>query len=122
MSGSHQSFTRQHPNTPHNAQACHLLHYYTTKLFCLYNFLAIFLLSSVPNQFNLILSSHSCNFLSGYTILCLPLLFSVHNRPFKKTQINSCNYEGVPEGTPEGGGVYLTVYPELSPNTDIMSF
>ena len=22
-----------------------------------------------------------------------------------------------PEGTPEGGGVYLTVYPELSPNT-----
>ena len=27
-----------------------------------------------------------------------------------------------PEGTPEGGGVYLTVYPELSPNTDIISF
>ena len=26
-----------------------------------------------------------------------------------------------PEGTPEGGGVYLTVYPELSPNTDIIS-
>ena len=26
--------------------------------------------------------------------------------------------EGVPEGTPEGEGVYLTVYPELSPNTD----
>ena len=23
---------------------------------------------------------------------------------------------------PEGGGVYLTVYPELSPNTDIISF
>jgi hypothetical protein len=28
--------------------------------------------------------------------------------------------EGVPEGTPEGGGVYLTVCPELSPNTDII--
>ena len=27
-----------------------------------------------------------------------------------------------PEGTPEGGGVYLTVYPEPSPNTDILSF
>ena len=26
-----------------------------------------------------------------------------------------------PEGTPEGGVVYLTVYPELSPNTDIIS-
>ena len=34
--------------------------------------------------------------------------------------------EGVPEGeargTPEGKGLYLTVYPELSPNTDIISF
>ena len=30
--------------------------------------------------------------------------------------------EGVPKGTPEGGGVYLTVYPKLSPNTDIISF
>ena len=30
--------------------------------------------------------------------------------------------EGVTEGTPEGGGVYLTVYPESSPNTDIISF
>ena len=28
--------------------------------------------------------------------------------------------EGVPEGTPEGIGVYLTVYPELSPNTGSM--
>ena len=27
-----------------------------------------------------------------------------------------------PEGTPEGEGVYLTVHPELSPNTDIISF
>ena len=27
-----------------------------------------------------------------------------------------------PEGTPEGKGVYLTVYPELSPNTDSTSF
>ena len=27
-----------------------------------------------------------------------------------------------PEGTPEGEGVYLTVYPELSPNTDSISF
>ena len=27
-----------------------------------------------------------------------------------------------PEGTPEGRGVYLTVYPESSPNTDIISF
>ena len=26
------------------------------------------------------------------------------------------------EGTPEGKGVYLTVYPKLSPNTDSMSF
>ena len=34
--------------------------------------------------------------------------------------------EGVPEGkarkTSEGGGVYLTVYPKLSPNSDIISF
>ena len=29
--------------------------------------------------------------------------------------------EGVPEGTPEGEGVYLSVYPELSPNTDSVS-
>ena len=27
-----------------------------------------------------------------------------------------------PEGTPEGGGVYLTIYPESSPDTDIISF
>ena len=27
-----------------------------------------------------------------------------------------------PEGTPEGGGVNLTVYPESSPNTDGISF
>ena len=26
-----------------------------------------------------------------------------------------------PEGTPEGKGVYLTVYPELSPHTDSIS-
>ena len=30
--------------------------------------------------------------------------------------------EGVPEETPEGKGLYLTIYPELSPNTDIISF
>ena len=29
--------------------------------------------------------------------------------------------EGVPEGTPEGEGVYLTVYPESSPNTENIS-
>ena len=27
----------------------------------------------------------------------------------------------MPEGTPEGKGVYLTVYPDLSPNTDRIS-
>ena len=27
-----------------------------------------------------------------------------------------------PEGTPEGKGVYLTVYPESSPNIDSISF
>ena len=27
-----------------------------------------------------------------------------------------------PEGTPEGKGLYLTVYPESSPNTDSISF
>ena len=27
-----------------------------------------------------------------------------------------------PEETPEGKGLYLIVYPELSPNTDIISF
>ena len=27
-----------------------------------------------------------------------------------------------PDGTPEGKGLYLTVYPESSPNTDIISF
>ena len=31
-------------------------------------------------------------------------------------------FEGVPEGTPTGRGVYLNVYPELIPNTDIISF
>ena len=30
--------------------------------------------------------------------------------------------EGVPEGNPEGKGLNLTVYPESSPNTDIISF
>ena len=30
--------------------------------------------------------------------------------------------EGVPEGIPEGKGLYLIVYPELSPNADIISF
>ena len=30
--------------------------------------------------------------------------------------------EGVPEGTPEGKGLYLIVYPESSPKTDIISF
>jgi hypothetical protein len=30
--------------------------------------------------------------------------------------------EGVPEGTPERKGLCLTVYPELSPNTDIILF
>ena len=28
--------------------------------------------------------------------------------------------EGVPEGTPETKGLYLTVYPQSSPNTDII--
>ena len=31
-------------------------------------------------------------------------------------------YTPSPEGTPEGKGVYLTVYPESSPNTDSISF
>ena len=31
-------------------------------------------------------------------------------------------YTPLPEGAPEGEGVYLTVYPESSPNTDSMSF
>ena len=30
--------------------------------------------------------------------------------------------EGVPEGTPEGKELNLTVYPESSPNKDIISF
>ena len=30
--------------------------------------------------------------------------------------------EGVPSGTPEGEGVYMTVDPESSPNTDSISF
>ena len=30
--------------------------------------------------------------------------------------------EGVPKGTPEGKGVYLTLYPKSSPNTDSISF
>ena len=30
--------------------------------------------------------------------------------------------EGVPNGTPEGKGVYLTVHPKLSPNMDSISF
>ena len=31
-------------------------------------------------------------------------------------------YSPPPEGTPEGGQLYLTVNPELSPNTDSISF
>ena len=31
-------------------------------------------------------------------------------------------YNPLPEGTPEGKGLYLTLYPELSPNTDSISF
>ena len=31
-------------------------------------------------------------------------------------------YSPLPEGTSEGGGLYLTVYPELSPNTNSISF
>ena len=27
-------------------------------------------------------------------------------------------YNPLPEGTPEGKGLYLTVYPQLRPNTD----
>ena len=30
--------------------------------------------------------------------------------------------EGVPEGTPESKGVYSTVYPESSPNTNSILF
>ena len=31
-------------------------------------------------------------------------------------------YTPLPEGVPEGEGVYLTIYPKLSPNTDSISF
>ena len=31
-------------------------------------------------------------------------------------------YSPLPEGTPEGGGLYLTVYPESSPNMGSISF
>ena len=31
-------------------------------------------------------------------------------------------YNPLPEGTPEGKGLYLIVYPKLSPITDIISF
>ena len=31
-------------------------------------------------------------------------------------------YNALPVGDPEGEGLYLTVYPDLSPNTDIISF
>ena len=31
-------------------------------------------------------------------------------------------YNPLPEGVPDGEGLYLSVYPELSPNTDIISF
>ena len=31
------------------------------------------------------------------------------------------NPRAKPKGTPEGKGLYLTVYPELSPNTDNIS-
>ena len=49
-------------------------------------------------------------------------LISVLGREEGCTVKYSPTHEGVPEGTPEGGGVYLTVYPESSPNTDIISF
>ena len=44
----------------------------------------------------------------GYTVKYNPLL-----KEFPRAK---------PEGTPERKGVYLTVYPKLSPNTDIISF
>ena len=31
-------------------------------------------------------------------------------------------YSPLPKGTPKGEGLYLTVYPELSPNTDSILF
>ena len=31
-------------------------------------------------------------------------------------------YNPLPEGVPEGEGLYLTIYPESSPHTDIISF
>ena len=44
----------------------------------------------------------------GYTVKYNPLPL-----PFSRAKS---------EGTPKGKGLYLTVYPELSPNTDIISF
>ena len=29
--------------------------------------------------------------------------------------------EGIPKGTPNGKGIYLIIYPKLSPNTDSIS-
>ena len=44
----------------------------------------------------------------GYTVKYNPLL-----KEFPRAK---------PEGIPEGEGLYLTVYPKSSPNTDIISF
>ena len=49
------------------------------------------------------------------------LIFVIFNLiyNFKKMfQTDSIINKKKPEGTPEGEGVYLTVYPKLSPNTD----
>ena len=45
---------------------------------------------------------------SGYTVKYNPLPEGVP--------------EGETEGTPQGKGLYVNIYPELSPNTDIISF
>ena len=47
------------------------------------------------------------------------------DKVYKRSNITLCPKEfprAKPKGTPEGKGLYLTVYPESSPNKDIISF
>ena len=57
-----------------------------------------------------------------YSVYCNLKTVSVLGREEGYTVKYTPFPEGVPEVTPEGERVYLTVYPESSPNMDSISF
>ena len=72
-------------------------------------------------------SSFHCTFLfllKSLKLFCLLYPYKDKRRDIR-SNIPLCLKEfprAKPKGTPEDKGIYLTVYPELSPNTDSISF